>query len=133
MITNYLLGDSDIARLMRCIYPHVEMMPNRRLLLEGTIRQINHRHIVTGKNNLIGQRFWVVGDNQKDMLVFEVLHNRHAVGTEEEVKARLFDETGLYGNDGYDLLDKLFILDQKASKWTVSTFTSSQGDLSYSG
>lgn len=128
MDTKFLLRDSDIARLMRCIYPYVEMMPKRKLLLEGKITHINHRHIVTAKNNLIGQRFWVVGDNPKDMLVFEVLHNRHAVGTEEEVKARLFDETGLYGNDGYDLLDKLFILDQKASKWTVSTFTSLQGD-----
>jgi hypothetical protein len=133
MDAKFLLSDSNIAGLMRCIYPHVEMMPKRKLLLDGKIAQINHRHIVTAKNNLVSQRFWIVGNEAKDMLVFEVLHNRHAVGTEEEVKSRVFDETGLYGNDGYDLLDKLFILNQKAGKWTVSTFISSQEDLSYSG
>jgi len=122
---NFLLSVHEISALMKCVYPHVEMMPKRKLLLDGKVLRINHKHIVTAKNNLISQRFWVIGNEAKDMLVFEVLHNRHAVGTEEEILARIFDESGLYGNDGYGLVDKIFVLNQKVMQWKVTTNTSS--------
>jgi hypothetical protein len=125
MESKFLLGVNDISTLMKCVYPHVEMMPKKKLLLDGKVLKINHRHIVTAKNNLISQRFWIVGNEAKDILVFEVLHNRHAVGTEEEIMARVFDESGLYGNDGYGLVDKIFVLNQKVMQWKVTTNTSS--------
>ncbi len=124
MDSKFLLSDIELIKLARSIYNVAEHLPNRRLLLDGQVKMVSHKHYVTPKNNVIGQRLWVVNQKTYDMLVFEVLHNRHAVGSEENVTAKIFNETSLYGKYDYALLGKIFVLNQKDMKWKVTTDTS---------
>lgn len=125
MDSSLYLQPIELLRLVRFIYEinKHEYVFKGQVLREGEIVQLSNTNLVTEKNNVLRQKFFVQGRKLHEKLQFEVLHNRHLVGKSDMVKARVFDETCLFGVAGYALLEKLFILDQKTTTWNLSPTT----------